>query len=197
MYSIVGSFICSIIVLKLCSINYSIAFLTWLILLTLLLTLLTFGVLKLVEKVKSNGNIPWFQKRKDIFNSEEIAIRKVEPNAESSIEDGKLVYTIVTDRHITRQEHPLAYQMIYSTNYIKDGSIRIYFIMPDLADMFSPENKLKSSYLKVDDNGEYYLEFPTNDKILGGHGTINKLYKWVDLYNRYRAGDISSKTEKL
>ena len=141
--------------------------------------------------------MPWYQKRKDLFYDEDAAILKAETNAERSFEEGKLVYTVITNRHITRQEHTLAYQMIYSTNYINDGSIRIYFIMPELAEMFTSENGLKSSYVKIDDNGDMYLEFASEDKRMNGAETIKHLYKWVDSYNRHRAGDGAAKSEKL
>ena len=196
-YCGIGSFALAFLILLLSPIQLSLAFIALIILLGLLLSLISIGVLNLIEFVKAYQNMPWYQKRKDLFYDEDTAIRKAETNAERSFEEGKLVYTVITDRHITRQEHTLAYQMIYSTNYINDGSIRIYFIMPELAEMFTSENGLKSSYVKIDDNGDMYLEFASEDKRMGGAETIKHLYKWVDSYNRHRAGDGAAKSEKL
>ena len=196
-YYAIGSCAIAFLVILLSPIELSIAFFAETILLSLILGLISIGVLNLVEFIKTYRNMPWYQKRKDLFCDEDAAIRKVEPNAERSFEEGKLVYTVITDKHITRQEHTLAYQMIYSTNYLNDSSIRIYFIMPELTDMFSTENKLKSSYLRKDDNGDLYLEFNSDNKHLNGSETIKNLYKWVDSYNCHRAGDVSVKTEKL
>lgn len=196
-YCGIGSFALAFLILLLSPIKLSLAFFALIILLGLLLSLISIGVLNLIEFVKAYQNMPWYQKRKDLFYDEDAAIHKAETNAERSFEEGKLVYTVITDRHITRQEHTLAYQMIYSTNYINDGSIRIYFIMPELAEMFTSENGLKSSYVKIDDNGDMYLEFASEDKRMNGAETIKHLYKWVDSYNRHRAGDVSVKSEKL
>lgn len=193
----IGSFALAFLTLQLSPIKLSLAFFALIILLGLLLSLISIGVLNLIEFVKAYQNMPWYQKRRNLFYDEDAAIRKVETNAESSFEEGKLVYTVITDRHITRQEHTLAYQMIYSTNYINDDSIRIYFIMPELAEMFTTENGLKSSYIKTDDNGDMYLEFASEDKRMNGSETIKHLYKWVDSYNRHRAGDEAAKSEKL
>ena len=193
----IGSFALAFLVLMLSPIALSVAFFALVVLLGLLLSLISIGVLNLIEFVKAYQNMPWYQKRKDLFYDEDAAIHKAETNAERSFEEGKLVYTVITDRHITRQEHTLAYQMIYSTNYINDGSIRIYFIMPELAEMFTSENGLKSSYVKIDDNGDMYLEFASEDKRMNGAETIKHLYKWVDSYNRHRAGDGAAKSEKL
>lgn len=196
-YCGIGSFALAFLILLLSPIKLSLAFFALIILLGLLLSLISIGVLNLIESVKAYQNMPWYQKRKELFYDEDAAIRKAETNAERSFEEGKLVYTVITDRHITRQEHTLAYQMIYSTNYINDGSIRIYFIMPELAEMFTSENGLKSSYVKIDDNGDMYLEFASEDKRMNGAETIKHLYKWVDSYNRHRAGDGAAKSEKL
>ncbi len=196
-YCGIGSFTIAFLALLLSPIKLSLAFFALIILIGLLLSLISIGVLNLIEFVKAYQNMPWYQKRKELFYDEDAAIRKVEPNAERGFEEGKLVYTVITDRHITRQEHTLAYQMIYSTNYIDDGSIRIYFIMPELAEMFTSENELKSSYVKTDDNGDMYLEFAGDDKRMNGVATIKHLYKWIDSYNRHRAGDVSVKSEKL
>lgn len=193
----IGSFALAFLILLLSPIKLSLAFIALIILLGLLFSLISIGVINLIEFVKVYQNKPWYQKRKKLFYDEDAAIRKVEPNAERSFEEGQLVYTVITDRHITRQEHTLAYQMIYSTNYIDDGSIRIYFIMPELAEMFTSENGLKSSYVKTDDDGDMYLEFASEDKRINGTETIKHLYKWVDSYNRHRAGDMSVKSEKL
>ena len=178
-------------------IKLSIIFFVSAVFLGLLFTLISIGILHLINYVNTYHKVPWYQKRKEFYFGENAAIHKIEPNAKQSFEDGKLVYTVVTDRHITRQEHNLVYQMIYSENYINDGSIRIYFIMPDLADMFTDENKLKSEYIKTDKCGDKYLEFTTSNRQMNGAATITYLYKWVDLYNRYRAGEISSTLEKL
>lgn len=196
-YCGIGSFALACLVILLSPIKLSLAFFALIILLGLLLSLISIGVLNLIEFVKAYQNMPWYQKRKELFYDEDAAIRKAETNAERSFEEGKLVYTVITDRHITRQEHTLAYQMIYSTNYINDGSIRIYFIMPELTEMFTSENGLKSSYVKTDDNGDMYLEFASEDKRMNGAETIKHLYKWVDSYNCHRAGDVSVKSEKL
>lgn len=196
-YCGIGSFALAFLILLLLSIKLSLAFFALIILFGLLLSLVCIGVLNLIEFVKAYQNMPWYQKRKDLFYDEDAAIRKAGTNAERSFEEGKLVYTVITNRHITRQEHTLAYQMIYSANYINDGSIRIYFIMPELAEMFTSENGLKSSYVKIDDNGDMYLEFASKDKRMNGAETIKHLYKWVDSYNRHRAGDVSVKSEKL
>lgn len=196
-YCGIGSFALSFLILSLSPIKLSIAFIALIMFLGLLLSLVCIGVLNLIEFVKAYQNMPWYQKRKDLFYDEDTAIRKAETNAERGFEEGKLVYTVITNRHITRQEHTLAYQMIYSTNYINDGSIRIYFIMPELAEMFTSENGLKSSYVKIDDNGDMYLEFASEDKRMNGAETIKHLYKWVDSYNRHRAGDGTAKSEKL
>ncbi|MBO5717435.1 MAG: Mov34/MPN/PAD-1 family protein [Alistipes sp.] len=196
-YCGIGSFALAFLILLLSPIKLSLAFIALIILLGLLLSLISIGVLNLIEFIKAYQNMPWYQKRKDLFYDEDTAIRNAETNAECSFEEGKLVYTVITDRHITRQEHTLAYQMIYSTNYINDGSIRIYFIMPELAEMFTSENGLKSSYIKTDDNGDMYLEFASKDKRMNGAETIKHLYKWVDSYNRHRAGDVSFKSENL
>lgn len=196
-YCAIGSCVVTLLILLLSPIKLSIAFFAFVILLGLLLSLISIGALNLIEFVKAYQNMPWYQKRKELFYDEDAAIHKAETNAERSFEEGKLVYTVITDRHITRQEHTLAYQMIYSTNYINDGSIRIYFIMPELAEMFTSENGLKSSYVKIDDNGDMYLEFASEDKRMNGAETIKHLYKWVDSYNRHRAGDGAAKSEKL
>lgn len=196
-YCGIGSFALSFLILSLSPIKLSIAFIALIMFLGLLLSLVCIGVLNLIELVKAYQNMPWYQKRKDLFYDEDTTIRKAETNAERSFEEGKLVYTVITNRHITRQEHTLAYQMIYSANYINDGSIRIYFIMPELAEMFTSENGLKSSYVKIDDNGDMYLEFASEDKRMNGAETIKHLYKWVDSYNRHRAGDGTAKSEKL
>lgn len=178
-------------------IKLSIIFFVFAVFLGLLLTLISIGILHLINYIKTYHKVPWYQKRKEFYFEENAAIHKIEPNAEQSFEDGKLVYTVITDRHITRQEHTLAYQMIYSGNYINDGSIRIYFIMPDLTDMFTDENKLESEHIKTDECGDKYLEFTTSNMHMNGAATITYLYKWVELYNRYRAGDRSSTLEKL
>lgn len=196
-YCGIGSFALALLVLTLSPIALSIAFFALVVLLGLLLSLISIGALNLIEFVKAYQNMPWYQKQKDLLYDEDAAIRKAETNAERSFEEGKLVYTVITNRHITRQEDTLAYQMIYSTNYINDGSIRIYFIMPELAEMFTSENGLKSSYVKIDDNGDMYLEFASEDKRMNGAETIKHLYKWVDSYNRHRAGDGAAKSEKL
>ena len=196
-YCGIGSFALAFLILTLSPIALSVAFFALVVLLGLLLSLISIGALNLIEFVKAYQNMPWYQKRKDLFYDEDAAIHKAETNAERSFEEGKLVYTVITDRHITRQEHTLAYQMIYSANYINDGSIRIYFIMPELAEMFTSENGLKSSYVKIDDNGDMYLEFASEDKRMNGAETIKHLYKWVDSYNRHRAGDGAAKSEKL
>lgn len=196
-YYTIGSGVVALLILLLSPIKLSIAFFALIILLGLLLSLISIGVLNLIEFIKAYQNMPWYQKRKELFYDEDAGIRKVEPNAERSFEEGKLVYTVITDRHITRQEHTLAYQMIYSTNYTNDGSIQIYFIMPELSEMFTSENGLKSSYVKIDDNGDMYLEFASEDKRMSGAETIKHLYKWVDSYNRHRAGDDAAKSEKL
>lgn len=196
-YCGIGSFALAFLALLLSPIKLSVAFFSLIILLVLLLSLISIVVLNLIELVKAYQNMPWYQKQKDLFFNEDAAIRKVERNAERSFEEGKLVYTVITDRHITRQEHTLAYQMIYSRNYINDGSIRIYFIMPELTEMFTIENGLRSSYIKTDDNGDMYLEFTSEDKRMNGAETIKHLYEWVDSYNRQRAGDEAAKSEKL
>ncbi|MBR1889202.1 MAG: Mov34/MPN/PAD-1 family protein [Alloprevotella sp.] len=196
-YCGIGSFVLAFLILLLSPIKLSLAFIALIILLDLLFSLISIGVLNLIELVKVYQNMPWYQKQKELFYDEDAAIRKVEPNAERSFEEGKLVYTVITDRHITRQEHTLTYQMIYSTNYIDDSSIRIYFIMPELAEMFTSKNGLKSSHVKSDDNGDMYLEFAREDKRMNGTETIKHLYSWVDSYNRHRAGDMSVKSEKL
>lgn len=196
-YCGIGSFALAFLILKLSPIALSVAFFALVVLLGLLLSLISIGALNLIEFIKAYQNMPWYQKRKDLFYDEDAAIHKAETNAERSFEEGKLVYTVITDRHITRQEHTLAYQMIYSADYINDGSIRIYFIMPELAEMFTSENGLKSSYVKIDDNGDMYLEFASEDKRMSGAETIKHLYKWVDSYNRHRAGDGVAKSEKL
>lgn len=196
-YCGIGSFALAFLILKLSPIALSVAFFALVVLLGLLLSLISIGVLNLIEFIKAYQNMPWYQKRKDLFYDEDAAIHKADTNAERSFEEGKLVYTVITDRHITRQEHTLAYQMIYSADYINDGLIRIYFIMPELAEMFTSENGLKSSYVKIDDNGDMYLEFASEDKRMNGAETIKHLYKWVDSYNRHRAGDGVAKSEKL
>lgn len=196
-YSVIGSTILSVFIVILSPLRLSVAFFAVAILLGLLFSLISVVILNVVKCVKAYRNIPWYQRKKELFYDEDTTIRKVEPNAERSFEESKLVYTVITDRHITCQEHTLAYQMIYSTNYINDGSIRIYFIMPELAEMFTSENGLKSSYVKIDDNGDMYLEFASEHKRMNGAATIKHLYKWVDSYNRHRAGDVYAKSEKL
>jgi len=196
-YSIVGSSVLALLVVVLLPIKLSIAFFASAIMLALLFHLICIGVVEAVKLVKAYRNMPWYQKRKKLYFDEDTAIRKIEPKAQRSFDEDRLVYTVITDRHITRQEHTLAYQMIYSANYINDGSIRIYFIMPELADMFTAENKLKSSYVKTDDDGDKYLEFTNDDKHVSGAEAIKYLYKWVESYNRHRAGDKSYPSEKL
>lgn len=179
-------------------IKLSIAFFTYLVLISLVLSYIAIGALKCFEMVNAYRNMPWYKKNKSLFFDEDQSIHEIEPNAERSFEEGRLVYTIITERHITRQEHTLAYQMIYSPNYLKDGSIKIYFIMPELDDMFTTENKLKSSYIKTDIDGDKYLEFNSEvSKKMNGVETIKYLYKWIDSYNRHRAGDISDRSEKI
>lgn len=178
-------------------IKESIIFFVSAVFLGMLLAVISIGILYLIDYVSTYYKAPWYEKRKEFYSEENEAIHKIEPNARQSFEDGKLVYTVMTDKHIARQEQTLAYQMIYSENYIKDGSIRIYFIMPDLADMFTNENKLKSEFIKTDKYGDKYLEFTTSNMQMNGAATIIYLYKWVELYNRDSAGDISSTLEKL
>ena len=198
LYLVFGSCVLALLVVILSPVNVSIAFFTYLILISLILIYIAIGAYKCFEVVNVYRHMPWYQKYKSLFFDEDQAIHDIEPNAERSFEEGKLVYTVITDRHITRQEHTLAYQMIYSSNYPDDGSIKIYFIMPDLDDMFTAENRLKSSYIKTDINGDKYLDFNSEiRKEMNGAKTIKYLYKWIDSYNRHRVGDISDKSEKI
>lgn len=197
-YSVLGSCVLAFLIVVVSPINLSIAFFLYLVLISLILSYIVIGILKCFEVVNAYRNMPWYKRNKSLFFDEDQSIHGIEPTAERSFEEGTLVYTIITERHITRQEHTLAYQMIYSPSYLKDGSIKIYFIMPELDDMFTAENKLKSSYIKTDIDGDKYLEFSSDtQKKMNGVETIKYLYKWIDSYNRYRAGDISDKSEKI
>lgn len=198
LYLAFGSCVLSLLIVILSPVKLSIAFFIYLILISLILLYIAIGFHKCLEVVYVYRNMPWYQKNKSLFLDEDQSIHEIEPNAERSFEEGKLVYTVITDRHITRQEHTLAYQMVYSSNYPDDGSIKIYFIMPELNDMFTDENRLKSSYIKIDFNGDKYLDFNSEThKEMNGIKTIKYLYKWIDSYNRHRAGDISDKSEKI
>lgn len=196
-YSVLGSCVLAFLIVIVSPVNLSIAFFLYLVLISLILSYIVIGILKCFEVVNAYRNMPWYKRNKSLFFDEDQSIHKIEPNAERSFEEGTLVYTIITERHITRQEHTLAYQMIYSPNYLKDGSIKIYFIMPELDDMFTAENKLKSSFIKTDIDGDKYIEFGSEtQKKMNGVETIMYLYKWIDSYNRHRAGDISTTFEK-
>ncbi len=198
LYLALGSCVLALLIIILSPVKLSIAFFIYLILIFLILIYIAIGVHKCFEVVNAYRHMPWYQKNKSLFFDEDQSIHEIEPNAERSFEEGKLVYTVITDRHITRQEHTLAYQMVYSSNYPDDGIIKIYFIMPELDDMFTAENRLKSSYIKTDINGDKYLDFNSEtNKEMNGIKTIKYLYKWIDSYNRHRAGDISDKSEKI
>ena len=178
-------------------INISIAFITFTILLTMMCCLVSIGIFKAIDYIKTYNNKPWYSKNRKLFLDEDKAIHIIEPNAERDFDAKKLVYTIITDKHITRQEGTLAYQLVYSKDYIKDNSIRIYFILPELEDMFTVENKLASSYIKTDESGRKYIEFTDREKLISGDKVIRRLYEWVDHYNHQRAGDKTNTLEKL
>ncbi len=198
LYLAFGSCALSLLIVILSPVKLSIAFFIYLILISLILLYIAIGLHKCFEVINAYRHMPWYQKNKSLFFDEDQSIHEIEPNAERSFEEGKLVYTVITDRHITRQEHTLAYQMVYSSNYPDDGSIKIYFIMPELDDMFTAGDRLKSSYIRTDINGDKYLDFNSEtNKDMNGIKTIKYLYKWIDSYNRHRAGDISDKSEKI
>lgn len=192
-YIVFCSCVMALLIAILSPVKLSIAFFIYLVLISLILSYIAIGVFKCCETINIYRHVPWYQKNRSLFYEEEKSIHNIEPNAEMSFEEGKLVYTVITNRHVIRQEHTLAYQMVYSPNYVKDGSIKIYFIMPELKDMFTVENGLQSSYIKTDIDGDKYLEFTSEvQKKMNGAETITYLYKWIDLYNRCRAGDISA-----
>lgn len=196
-YCGIGSYALATVVALISPIKLSLAFFALIILLGLILSLMSIGIFNLVEYVKAYQNLPWFQRRKDLLLDEDESIRQIESNAERSYEGGKLVYTIITDRHITRQEHALAFQMVFSSDYLKTKEIRIYLIMPDLDDMFTVENGLSSSFVRTDKNGDKYLDFTGEGTYTNGASMIKILYEWVDLYNRCRAGEIPVDHNKL
>ena len=183
LYCAIGCFVLAFLVVLLSPIKFSIALFAFTILLGLLLCLVSIGILKLIEYVKAYQNLPWYHRRTKLFNKEDAAIKNIEPKAECGFEDGKVVYTVVTDRHIAGQEHSLAYQMVYSPDYLNDGTISIYFIMPDLSDMLANDNELKLSNVKMEDDGDLYLEFVNKKDHKNGAQIIEYLYKRIDLYN--------------
>lgn len=197
LYSIGISTGLSILALVVSPINISIAFVTFTILLTIICYSVNLAIFKAIDYIKTYKNKSWYIKNKRLFSDEEKGVLIIEPNAERDFEAGKLVYTIITDKHITRQEGTLAYQMVYSKDFTKDNSIRIYFIMPNLEDMFTAENKLASSYIKTDECGEKYLEFTNKEKPVSGEKVIRYLYELVDSYNLQRAGEETSTLKKL
>ncbi len=183
LYCAIGCFVLAFLVVLLSPIKFSIALFAFTTLLGLLLCLVSIGILKLIEYVKAYQNLPWYHRRTKLFNKEDAAIKNIEPKAECGFEDGKVVYTVVTDRRIAGQEHSLAYQMVYSPDYLNDGTISIYFIMPDLSDMLANDNELKLSNVKMEDDGDLYLEFVNKKDHKNGAQIIEYLYKRIDLYN--------------
>lgn len=183
LYCAIGCFVLAFLVVLLSPIKFSIALFAFTTLLGLLLCLVSIGILKLIEYVKAYQNLPWYHRRTKLINKEDATIKNIEPKAECGFEDGKVVYTVVTDRHIAGQEHSLAYQMVYSPDYLNDGTISIYFIMPDLSDMLANDNELKLSNVKMEDDGDLYLEFVNKKDHKNGAQIIEYLYKRIDLYN--------------
>lgn len=192
-----GALLGALFLMLLSPIRFSVAFFVFAALLTALLFLLSWGVMKGVELFKNYQVRPWYQKNRALFFDEDDAVRKEEPLAERSFEDNQLVYTVVTERHITRQEHTLAYQMVYQKDYLTSHLIRIYFIMPDLEEMFNADLGLNTSFIRTDELGDKYLIFSNEQMKLNGGELIKKFYEWIDLYNRCRAGEQGVQCEKL
>ncbi len=150
------------------------------------------------DKFLNYSQLPWYQKKKLLLSEEDDAIRSFEPKAERSFEEEKLVYTVITDKHICRQEHPLAYQMIFDPNYPKNGQIQFYLIMPDLNELFTPQNGLRSTRIRSDEQNDAYLDIISDSDVkLTGADAIKRFYQWVDLYNCHRAGDTSNINSNL
>lgn len=182
---ITGSGIFALLILLILPVRLSMAFCILLILVMLACVVIGSSILQTRRKAKPVDAGPWYQTHKDVFAEEDRLIRAVEPNAERCFEGGKLLYMVITDRKVVGQDHPLAYQVVFSEDYIKSGAIRIYLIIPDIDDMLLDGNNLKSPYLKIDDMGEKYLDFKERDANLNGASQIECLYKWIEAYNRY------------
>lgn len=183
--------IIAVLAVMLLPVEFSFAFVILVVACALLLSILAKIVFGIIKVVTTRKNVPWYNKNKKLLATEDGLIRNIEPTATLGFDEQMLTYTVITDRHITRQENTLAYQLVYSANYPKDRTIRIYFIMPELDDMFNADNGLASKYIKCDKDGDKYIEFTTNNRQLNGAETILFLYDWIDTYNHHRAGDIS------
>ena len=177
-YYIAASGIIALLIVFLLPIELSIAFFTFTLLLTTGLGLICTSIICAISVMTPNKR-PWYKRNKNRYAQEDLAIRALEPDAEGSFEDGKLVYTIVRAHVGSEQTDTLAYQMVFSSNYLKDSLIRIYLIMPDIDDVLRKKKSNSLFVVKTDNVGEKYLEL-NDDASLNGADTIKRFYKWID-----------------
>jgi len=140
----------------------------------------------------------WFQKFPHLYKKEENEIKSRFRDVEKTVENGTLSFFILTDKRINNQPDPLAFQLVYPSNYDKKKEIKIYFVTPDFDELLG-SNLKNFPYIAVDGAGESYLElYKTIDKDeISGMEVIRKLYEWLQYYNRWRSGEISAKDIKL
>lgn len=180
-----GSGILALLILIILPVRLSMAFCVLLILVMLACVMIGSAILCTRRKAAPIDVGPWYQTHKDVFAEEDRLILALEPDAERCFEGGKLLYMVITDRKVVGQEHPLAYQVVFSEDYIESGAVRIYLIMPDIDDMLLGSNNLKAPCIKLDDKGEKYLDFKEGNANLNAASQIECFYKWIEEYNRF------------
>jgi hypothetical protein len=157
----------------------------WLI--TAILFLLAFALRKrtflsdLFKYEKSSKSVFWYQRHPKLFMQEEAEIRKRFANAEKTVENGVVSFTVPTYKRVGNQQETLCFQLAYSPDYANNREIKIYLITPDLTDLYGGSAKQNSNIVNIDGAGECYLDFSKliPKERISGMEVIRKLYKWL------------------
>jgi hypothetical protein len=140
----------------------------------------------------------WFQRNKILYVNEDREIKNRFPEAEKNVENGIVSFLISTDKKINNQSESLAFQLVYPADYIKDKGIKVYFVNPDIDDLF--ENDIQQfPYVEIDRAGEKFLNLAQTipAKRVSGIGICSQLFKWLQMYNKWKADEININDIKL
>jgi|GEM_PF-1658642 len=169
-----------------------------------ILSFLTFFVLWFLDtfqinpkKIASQTGF-WYQQKPQLYLEEENEIKRQFANAEKNVENGVVSFYINTGKKIDGQQEPLSFQLVYSSDYLKNKEIKIYLVNPDLVDLLG--DKIKDfPHIAIDSSGESYLDLSKTikkDKV-SGIEVIRKLHEWIQRYGEWQANRINMKDIKL
>jgi hypothetical protein len=133
------------------------------------------------KKTKGKSSGFWFQQNQKLYIEEEAEIRKRFADAEKNVENGVVSFFIKTYKQIDNQNNNLAFQLVYSADYLNSKEVKVYLLSPDLDEMLAKTKELPN--VEIDSAGESYLALSKTieKEKVSGMEVIRKLYEWLQL----------------